>query len=641
MPSVSAAQHRAMEAAAHGHSTLGIPESVGKEYVAADAAAAAAGIMFVYGNRALFLRRGPESDHAGEWCFPGGGIELGETATEAARREAVEETGFGVGDFNPPLIDRRTSPDGVDFSTFRHAVGEAFDVDLNGEHTEYRWAPISDPPQPLHPGVKAVLSKLAMDEARPHGLAFDRSSVRTYDHDGRMHVETTNISKAIVNPYIGREIPDYQALGLDPDRVYQLLRDPNELAKAVATFNNIPLLSRHVPVTADDHKPDLVIGSTGTDSAFEAPYLHNSLVVWARDAIDDIESDVKKELSSAYRYRADMTPGTYEGVPYDGVMRDIIGNHVALVREGRAGSDVVVGDAAIPKLEEVFDMSKAVLLTRKGAVAMGALMIALKPKLAQDAKIDLGPIVAGLTHKNFATKKAGIVEGVKKATTGKLAQDASIEDIAQLVDALEGPEVIEDENTDPTSGLPVVGKGPDETTMDAGAEGVRQFLADKLSDEDIAKVCSMIGGASAADELDDDADTNAPPAQDEDKEKEMVDKPAMDAAIAKAVADTTSSVTAKVTQCQREIREAERKVRPYVGELAMACDSAEAVYRAALTALGLGDKIKEVHASALRTILEMQPLPDRRPKAPAVAMDAAGAKNFAERFPEANRIKVI
>jgi len=36
MPSVSEKQHRAMEAAAHGHSTLGIPEEVGKEFVGAD-----------------------------------------------------------------------------------------------------------------------------------------------------------------------------------------------------------------------------------------------------------------------------------------------------------------------------------------------------------------------------------------------------------------------------------------------------------------------------------------------------------------------------------------------------------------------------------------------------------------------------
>ena len=36
MPPKSEAQRRAMEAAAHGHSTLGIPASVGKEFSAAD-----------------------------------------------------------------------------------------------------------------------------------------------------------------------------------------------------------------------------------------------------------------------------------------------------------------------------------------------------------------------------------------------------------------------------------------------------------------------------------------------------------------------------------------------------------------------------------------------------------------------------
>lgn len=36
MPSKSGKQHRAMEAAAHGKSTLGIPRKVAKEYVAAD-----------------------------------------------------------------------------------------------------------------------------------------------------------------------------------------------------------------------------------------------------------------------------------------------------------------------------------------------------------------------------------------------------------------------------------------------------------------------------------------------------------------------------------------------------------------------------------------------------------------------------
>ena len=36
MPSVSEKQRRAMQAAAHGHSTLGIPKSVGQEFTKAD-----------------------------------------------------------------------------------------------------------------------------------------------------------------------------------------------------------------------------------------------------------------------------------------------------------------------------------------------------------------------------------------------------------------------------------------------------------------------------------------------------------------------------------------------------------------------------------------------------------------------------
>ena len=51
-----------------------------------------------------------------------------------------------------------------------------------------------------------------------------------------------------------------------------------------------------------------------------------------------------RELSCAYRYTPDFTPGKYEGTPYDFVMRAIRGNHVALVEEGRAGPDVVVAD---------------------------------------------------------------------------------------------------------------------------------------------------------------------------------------------------------------------------------------------------------------------------------------------------------
>ena len=71
----------------------------------------------------------------------------------------------------------------------------------------------------------------------PNLMAFDRQSARSIDADGRLHVSKTNISKANVCPYFGREIPNWQELGLDGDKVYRLYRDPEELAKGEVTVN--------------------------------------------------------------------------------------------------------------------------------------------------------------------------------------------------------------------------------------------------------------------------------------------------------------------------------------------------------------------------------------------------------------------
>ena len=241
----------------------------------------------------------------------------------------------------------------------------------------------------------------------PDRFAFDRASVRTVDVDGRLHVEISNISKCAVNPYLGREIPGCAALGLDPMRTYMLLRDADELQRAAPTFNNIPLLSRHVPVTADRPQKELVVGSTGTDAVFDAPYLKNSLVVWDSVAIAGIESKAQTELSSAYRYEADMTPGTFEGVAYDGVMRNIRGNHVALVEIGRAGPDVVVGDSQITQAKGTdMPMSKEELAIAKGKVialamdtkltATGQTKVKAALDLATDAESDPAKLEAAL-----------------------------------------------------------------------------------------------------------------------------------------------------------------------------------------------------------------------------------------------------
>lgn len=234
--------------------------------------------------------------------------------------------------------------------------------------------------------------------SRPETTAKDRLSIaqdrslRSYDQDGRLHVESSNISKATVNPYYGSEIPNYQQLGLDPKKVYYLLRDPEELEKAAPTFNNLPLLSKHIPVSADEPQKEVIAGTTGSDTVFKDGYLKCSLAVWDAEAIAGIESGEQVELSSAYHYTADMTAGEFEGRHYDGVMRDIVGNHVALVDVGRAGRDVVVSDA------DPFHERKTMKLK---AGAKARIQAAVQPLLAQDAELspdELLQVIGSLTN---------------------------------------------------------------------------------------------------------------------------------------------------------------------------------------------------------------------------------------------------
>jgi hypothetical protein len=186
--------------------------------------------------------------------------------------------------------------------------------------------------------------------ASDHQFAEDKS-VRSYDESGRLHVDEVNLSKATVNPYSSDEVNSAQEgkpgwKPLEPGKKIMLLRDPEELAKAAPTAAGIPLLFKHQPTSADDHPSDIVVGAFGDEPRFEYPYLKTSLSVWPRHAIEAIENGDKKQISAGYSYDCDLTPGIFEGMPYDGVMRNLYFNHGSLVREGRAGPDVFVGDEA-------------------------------------------------------------------------------------------------------------------------------------------------------------------------------------------------------------------------------------------------------------------------------------------------------
>lgn len=614
-----------MEAAAHGHSTLGIPKKVGQEFV---------------GHGDLVVKRKKRRRRAND-------IEVKATVTKPTKVTAQID----------PVAVERPRP-----RLTAHDVGLAHDA----------------------------------------AIALDRS-VRSYDADGHLHVARTPISKANICPYVGSEIPDYEQLGLDPKKLYQMLRHPDELAKAAPTFKGKPILTEHEPTSAEDHQGKLTVGAIDDEPVFEDPYLYSSLVFWPQDAIDLIEDETQKQLSAAYRYVPDMTPGVWKGVPYDGVMRDIIGNHVALVKEGRAGADVMVGDSALTpplvpseKLLTVFatnacdprqesEMPESqVTLSPQGKLVMDKLSAFLKGKVTKDVSIPQA-VFCGITDKNYKTSRPALDEALGKYLKGKLAQDASLGDIHGLLDSLTPKEdAAPAAALPPSSALPMMASAPkmDDDPMHGM---IREHLAGKLAPDDIEDLLAKLKGGGeekGEDEWDDEEDKGedeigskvtaemtghaaddpppfpgAPkvgkgPAQDsKPKGKPMDDtkraKAAMDAAMAKMAADNALAITQAKADTEKStiarlngISEAKEKVRPWVGQLPGAYDSGEAVLRQALRALNIKDADK-LHADALAPILEAQPKANQRTGAIPTTM-ASDAKSdiipFHEMFPDAKRI---
>ena len=220
-------------------------------------------------------------------------------------------------------------------------------------------------------------------------LAIDAESKRTYDENGFLHVSISPLTRVQVAPYRGCEIPGWQELGLEPDRVYRGYRSAEELSKpeTIESVNGIPIQLAHHMDYADNPAKNTRVGSTGTDGAFHDPFLTNSLHIQDKNAIDRINDGSMRELSLAYRYKPVFTPGeTPDGEKYDFIMTDISANHLALVDEGRAGHEVLVYDS---KGGNMADVEKTLPASDDDAVEKKEVALAQQVKQGAQKLIDL------------------------------------------------------------------------------------------------------------------------------------------------------------------------------------------------------------------------------------------------------------
>lgn len=168
-------------------------------------------------------------------------------------------------------------------------------------------------------------------------------SKRRMDWNGFMEVRDNPISKVGVFPYMGSEIPGAE----DPDRIYYVYRPAEELSRkeTIDSFKLMPFIDEHEVLGKSGMPAERkgMQGTLGEQIYFDAPYLRGNIKIHS-SAAQSLIAAGKVELSPCYGCDWEKGDGSFEGAPYQYTQRNIMGNHLALVEEGRTGPDVAVQD---------------------------------------------------------------------------------------------------------------------------------------------------------------------------------------------------------------------------------------------------------------------------------------------------------
>ena len=284
--------------------------------------------------------------------------------------------------------------------------------------------------------------------------------------------------------------------------------------------------------------------------------------------------------------------------------------------------------------------------TRLGAHLHGALSTYFKTPPTKEIVLALDGVVGTITAKTFKEKLPTMKEGLK-GLCEKLAKDANLAAMTAYLDNVPALALDEEADEDKTgrSGSPAAKDAGDpdddgekkrlaalQVAKDDEDEFKKSDLYKKANDEWQRQKGSQTrdaepppGGANAA---------KPPPFEGRPNSGGAMDQKAIDALVDRAV----GTASAGIIRTQREIRDAEKEVRPWVGDMSMVFDSAEKVYEQALKMLKV--PLAGIHPSAYRTILQHIPMPRDPARLTIVATDAKNRASFAERFPGIKRIQL-
>src|SRR5512138_2309080 len=114
-------------------------------------------------NRLLMMKRRDNEC----WGIPGGSLEPGEVVEDAAKRETLEEVNLEIGEMSlfgvfsgPELYYKYPNGDEVyNVSIIYSSRDWRGTIQLNDEHTEWRWFSAGEIPEDISPPIKPVIER--------------------------------------------------------------------------------------------------------------------------------------------------------------------------------------------------------------------------------------------------------------------------------------------------------------------------------------------------------------------------------------------------------------------------------------------------------------------------------------------------
>lgn len=179
-----------------------------------------------------------------------------------------------------------------------------------------------------------------MTQQLQHAMDFNEVSAREVDQNGYVTIKKNPITRAGVFMYSGRALPD-----ADPNKMYAVYRPLEELTRAetLESFKLLPIIDEH-EMLGDGYERGAeekgTHGTTGEEIAVNGFDILAPLRIFSRTLKTLVDSG-KRGLSMGYRCVFEKSAGVFEGMPYDYIQKNIFGNHIALVNQGRVGTAVL------------------------------------------------------------------------------------------------------------------------------------------------------------------------------------------------------------------------------------------------------------------------------------------------------------